>query len=321
MARKPGSRNKQKNHEDGDVASFKDHDVVQHQCLECSHVLKTHEKALFVEEEAGRIFCSESCIVNYFAPEIEKFEKKYQRLKKTTDLSAGEREKLTGLRWESLSHPDEIWAERASSGDHRYTLVKSHRTESDTVYSVSVCLMLRGEPSFLFIAFLTRDVDLVSAFRVGESLHSLGDLTPKTDSSPSDRLASPWESIDGHRAEVHRLRAPGDIPESQFLKFQKWIEPTLQAPNELWTYKIDGKTKGYHFIKYVLDPEPFWYVVIAKDAVDASQIEIVDAFPTRDAKLKTACERGKQEVIPLPQDVSASAGTDTVDPLVKRHYH
>src|SRR5690348_13612436 len=67
-------------------------------CFACSKDLSEPDaKALFVEEENGRIFCSEGCIVNFFSPEIKRLEKQYLKRLSVDDLSAEERKKMAQL--------------------------------------------------------------------------------------------------------------------------------------------------------------------------------------------------------------------------------
>src|SRR5947209_5507412 len=44
----------------------------QELCTHCSKDLSREDRALFVEEEIGRVFCSEDCIAAFFAPEVER---------------------------------------------------------------------------------------------------------------------------------------------------------------------------------------------------------------------------------------------------------
>src|SRR5947209_5313584 len=64
----------------------------QEACRNCNKDLSGNQRALFVEEEIGRIFCTEECIANYFTPEVERLEKEYQKRRSDNDLSADERE-------------------------------------------------------------------------------------------------------------------------------------------------------------------------------------------------------------------------------------
>jgi hypothetical protein len=137
-------------------------------CENCLKDLSQIDRALFVEEEVGRIFCSETCIAAYFTPEISRLEKEYFRRLSSNDLSAEERDHLSHLRWMTLQSPDEVWREKTLSGDYRYTLISELQPEDRAIWSVCICLFLRGEPSFLFLAFQTKNAAMVAAYRKGE---------------------------------------------------------------------------------------------------------------------------------------------------------
>jgi hypothetical protein len=278
-------------------------------CCECSKKIAAKEQALFVEEEVGRFFCSEACIVARFTPEIQKLERLYGKHVSATDLSSEERERFAHLRWMSLEEPDEVWGEKISSGDLRYTLISEFKPEEKAVFSVSICLMLRGEPSFLYLAFVTSDRYLVDIFRKGEkmkmvkktSLHPEAGKEPKPDAevdvNNENRLAEPWTEADSVRAAIIRSRRGNDIAVEDFGFYQKCLEETLQEPTELWSYLPKATKRIYHFIRRYDHDKNFWYVVMAKDTTDETQIEIVDAFPTNDEKLIQMCRHGRKEIL------------------------
>jgi hypothetical protein len=125
----------------------------------------------------------------------------------------------------------------------------------------------------------------------------------------SDRLGEPWTEADSLRAQIIRTRKDNDILVEDYGFYQKCLEETLQEPTELWSFlpkkqNTEKSARVYHFIRRYEHEDPFWYVVFAKDATDASQIEIVDAFPTTDESLVQQCRYGKKENLD---------GTDSVD--------
>jgi hypothetical protein len=274
-------------------------------CCQCDKVISTREEALFVEEEVGRVFCEEGCIVAHFTPEIEKLEREYGKHVSPDDLSSGERERFAHFRWMALENPDEIWMEQTPKGDHRYTLVSEYSPEQKKVWAVATCLMLRGEPSFLYLAFVTADRNLVDVFRRGDRMQVARGIAEAESGNPvseeveapmiTDRLAEAWTESDSIRALILKGRKESDIPPEDFGFYQKCLEETLQTPNELWSYLPKSAKRIYHFIKRYDHDSPFWYVVIAKDAADESQIEIIDVFPTRDQELIQLCRHGKKE--------------------------
>lgn len=272
-------------------------------CFECKKVIPARDEALFVEEEVGRFFCEENCIVTHFTPDIEKLEREYGRHVSPTDLNSEERERYAHFRWMALENPDEVWREKTPKGDHRYTLVSEYKPEQKKVWAISVCLMLRGEPSFLYLAFVTGDRNLVDVFRRGEQMKIVRENSIEKEDEPegdapaqiADRLAESWTESDSLRALLLKGRKEGDIPVEDFGFYQKCLEETLQNPNELWSYLPSSAKRIYHFIKHYEHDEPFWYVVIAKDTTDETQIEIIDVFPTRDPELIALCRHGKKE--------------------------
>ena len=139
-------------------------------CQNCAKDLKGSLRALFVEEEIGRIFCTESCIASYFTPEIERLEKGFFKRLSPSDLSSDEREQFAHLRWITLQEPDEVWREKTIAGDYRYTLISEFEPSQKKVWCICICLFLRGEPSFLYLAFTTLNAAMSNYYRKGEQL-------------------------------------------------------------------------------------------------------------------------------------------------------
>ena len=296
-------------------------------CTECKKTIEAVDQALFVEEEVGRFFCAEPCIVAHFTPEIEKLERAYGKQVGAHDLSSSERERYAHLRWTTLEKPEELWREKTSKGDHRFCLVSEYKPDQKSVWAVAICLMLKNEPSFLYLAFVTSDRHLVDAFRRGEQLTTVQDIgegkiseVPEIEKADSleDRLAEPWTESDSVRAMLIKGRKTSDIPSEDYGFYQKCLEETLQVPNELWSYLPKSAKRIYHFIKHYAHDDPYWYVVIAKDTTDETQIEIVDVFPTRDEKLIELCRYGRKEVLGSAID---SDNKSVLDDSVRRNVH
>lgn len=301
-------------------------------CCECNKLIPAKDQALFVEEEVGRYFCQESCIVAQFSGDIEKLEREYGRHVAPTDLSSEDRESYSHLRWKTLEEPSEVWREKVSSGDYRYTYIAQFTPDKKPVWGVAVCLMLRGDPSFLFIAFATNDSHLVDVFRKGErqkisrknGVKSASSLKAETlakeeveaDANAEDGLAEPWSESDSVRASIVGNRKSGDISPDDFGFYQKCLEETLQEPTELWSYTGKKSKRVYHFIREYEHDANYWYVVMAKDTTDETQIEIIDAFPTKDQELIKICRHGKKEVL----GNSEQAAEANAEPL-KRTVH
>ncbi|OFZ54150.1 MAG: hypothetical protein A2428_02230 [Bdellovibrionales bacterium RIFOXYC1_FULL_54_43] len=287
-------------------------------CKTCGKDLSGSDKALFVEEEVGRIFCSEKCISDYFAPEIGRLEKAYFRALSHGDLSPQERENLAHLRWVTLQEPDEVWREKTLSGDYRYTLISQFQPGNKTVWCICLCLFLRGEPSFLYLSFPTRNAAMVNLYRKGEQIELTSrsghvgsprrltndaeglppGLVDALEGQPTDRLADSWTDDETFRARMVQERRSDDIPSEDFTLYKGCLEETLQEPDEVWSYQSnEALPRLYQFIRHYPNENPaIWYVIIARETEEEEQIEILDAFPTRDAGLVDHYRKGQQEI-------------------------
>jgi hypothetical protein len=287
-------------------------------CAACGKGLKGEDRALFVEEEVGRIFCSEDCITSHFQPDIDTIEKEYFRYRPKDDLSPEEREQFAHLRWITIQEPDEIWQEKRPAGDHRYTLISQFKPGAKSVWCVCICLFLRGEPSFLYMAFPTRSKSLVARFRRGEQVEwetaaKNGAKSTDGEESATDGLAAGWSQDETLRAEIHTTRDATDIPPEEFGLYEGLLEKTLEAPDELWVLesKDDGEPDLYHFIRYFPDEEtgPVHYIVVAQESEQSESLEVIEQIPTRNRALAEQFRKGRQELVLEDED---EAGNHTI---------
>ncbi len=285
-------------------------------CTHCAHGLQVDDRALFVEEEHQRTFCSEDCIAGFFAPEVERLEKEYFRKLSKSDLSPDDRERLAHLRWVTLQEPDEIWREKTLTGDFRHTLISEFQPGpgDKSVWCVCICLFLRGEPSFLYLAFTTRNAAMVDFYRRGERMQwepkkskaapSKFNSTdhaaqPAEVTGPTDGLADAWTEEETLRAQMTQGRRTDDIPLENFSEYESCVEETLETPDEVWTMEAggDAPVRLYHFIRKYKDEKPgYWFVIVARETDEEDQIEILDSFPTHDSVLVDRYRQGNQEI-------------------------
>lgn len=286
--------------------------VSQEHCTSCGKGLKGEDRALFVEEEVGRVFCSEDCITQHFQPEIDLIEKEYFKFRPKDDLTPEEREQYAHLRWVTIQEPDEVWKEKRPSGDYRHTLISQFKPGAKPIWCICICLFLRGDPSFLYMAFPTRSKALVDRFRKGkkinwakgESTSSSGEGAPlelEAEGDRTDGLADGWSQSETVRAEIHKTRSSNDIPEEEYGLYENLLEKTLESPDELWVMesKDDGEPDRYQFIKHFPDEDngPVYYIVIAQESEQTEHLEVIGQVPTRDEKVANQYRKGRQELV------------------------
>ena len=261
----------------------------------------------------GRIFCSEDCIADFFSPEIRHLEKEYQKHLTKHDLSGKSRDELNHLRWLTLQEPDEIWRQKTLAGDSRYTLISEFTPNHKRVWCVCICLILKGEPSFLYLSFPTRNAAMVDFYRRGEKIEWSEILRQREvaraenfemdgPESGTDRLASAWTEDETYLAhlshEFSNESSSHDIPMEEYENYQPCLEETIENPDEVWSVNLGGDVLPiYHFIRQYPNKKPgIWFVVVAREIEDKEQIELIDAFPTRDPHRVEQYRKGVQEI-------------------------
>jgi hypothetical protein len=122
---------------------------------------------------------------------------------------------------------------------------------------------------------------------------------PGPASNLGDRLADAWTEDETFLAQMNQKRSVDDIPPEEFELFQSCLEETLETPDEVWSLEMTDPegVHLYHFIReYPAEKPGYWYVIVARETEEEEQIEILDAFPTRDISLVDRYRRGSQEV-------------------------
>ena len=121
---------------------------------------------------------------------------------------------------------------------------------------------------------------------------------------PTDGLADGWSADEAVRAELGSTRRTDDIPNEEFAAYQNCMEETLNSPDEVWSLVAEqtgsenpelDSVKLFHFIKQY-EEAGFWYIMVAKELPEEEQLEIVEAFPTRDSELAERYRQGVQEL-------------------------
>jgi hypothetical protein len=297
-------------------------EIIHQACAHCEMKLNGSERALLVEEKIGRLFCSEECISSHFLPEIQKLERQYFRLVSNNDLQPEEREQLASLRWNTLESPDEVWVEKSPSGDERYILIGEYHPDGVTskhqVWCVCVTLCLRGEPSFLYLAFVTKDPALVDAYRRGTPTELKPEETQAQIQAEGkknflDGRTTEWSTEESIQAEdvdpspKSKKSKSADIQPNEYAAYNDCVDSTLETPNEVWSHhnpahageEVDPgqELRIFHFIREFSNAGgKYWYVIIAQETEERDQIEIIENFPTRRAELVQKYRQGEQEI-------------------------
>jgi hypothetical protein len=272
-------------------------------CANCRKSLEHVEKILFVEKEVGRCFCCEECIQDYFQPTVDFMREELIKLRSDFDVPEADYPKYAHYRSLTLGDPDEVWLDEVESGERHFTFITHFRKGEEQFAYVVICLAIEGEPSFVFLSFPTHDEDLVDEYRRGQDMRvgqeepdaaaaaDVPDATPEHPPQP-DSESSVFERL------YADLRKPDDIPADSFPRYEAFVEPTLDEPDEIWKLVDDEGNEWCTFMarQTADDAEEFTMIVVCQPDLEEGgrlkSFEVVFAFPTIDPGLVQHFRKG-----------------------------
>lgn len=258
-----------------------------------------------MEKEVGRCFCTEECVHEYFQPTVESLKEELLKLRSSGDFTEDDYAKLEHYQILTLEDPDEVWLDETETGERHFTFISYFRHGDEQFKYIVVCLTLGGDPSYVFLSFPTRDEDLVDHYRKGTDLKIQEELAgenilesmPESSFFPDNqnKLENALEDTTTLFEYLKQARNEEDIAVEDYPKFNMFIDPSLDEPDEIWMYEDLQKHKLCTFISTFQDDKigTFEMVVVVRlkpGVVNA--MEVVLAFPTIDALLVQKFKRG-----------------------------
>lgn len=291
-----------------------------HQCKKLSHNVET---LLLVEDFANRSFCSDACIVQFFSPLINHYEKEEKEIRKSLTVS---KESCLMFRENSfyiqktLEQPQEVWENTSELGEKLYVYMARYEEEDFPFWMVMILYLYHKVPSFVFFQTVTNSAELMAQYRRGKQIENLPEFFAKR-FDPNKPVASEagGEPVSQNQNEVqveltqdmldqleqkksmllaHLLsnRKESDITFENFYLYEKNVPVTIESPDEVYTYQDDEGDELLVYLRGFQESSVSYYFVVICDRLDVkgqhteenSDDEIIYpilAFPTLDAKL------------------------------------
>lgn len=274
-------------------------------CCECKTHLENLVDLLFIEEDSHKGFCSESCILNHYAPVVENFERSDLEFRvmcelKQTEACSAQKENMD-LVGQTLENPDEVWLVTNELGQKYYTQISKYTSADEEFYFILICSYFDGAPSFVFFQTTTYSKKLVSQYRIGEKLGKDIDdevIESKDGKMRSEEIKLSQDSIEileqKKSEELARLLEnrsdEDDIDYNLFPMYEKFLPQNLEEPDEVYK-KIEDDEVTLTFIRsYKEDSLDFFYIVICMEMAieeipDNDVLVPVIGFPSTDKDL------------------------------------
>lgn len=261
---------------------------------------KFQDKELIViDESQGLIFENEKTLFGYFDSAILALEEKYQNgydpKKDYNEEEVSERNKYLE---ETLDDPDEIWIDNTLSREYSVHTFVRHFVEEDQDCFFLACVYLTVDekvPTFIFIQFCTKDIELLEDFRREEIIFHRKLESIQFAAIEGDSLSEGDFFAIGLLESMIKLRSEKDIQTSQFQDFALHREDTINNPDEIWKQLTSDGHVLVTFLKDISDAteQDLHYVVVTEEDESNQVHSLLYSFPTKDVNLLERYRQGE----------------------------
>ena len=250
-----------------------------------------HKELIIIDEKQGLIFENEKTMFGYFSVAIKDFENKYRKLhQESKDFSIAEQAELEYLLEDTLDDPDEIWIDDGSYEDLKiHTLIKTVETVQQTFHYVAVVYINSEEnyPTFVFMHFPTKDLDMLESFREVEIVFHRKLEAIEFAAIDGDSLLEGDYLAIGLLEAMIKIRSEKDIATDKFQEYAEHRESTIDGPDEIWR-KVDST--GHVLVTFIKEfpdqgIEDLHYLVVTEEDSESQINTLLFSFPTNDTTL------------------------------------
>ena len=277
-------------------------------CAACRKKISKIEELLFVEE-SNRGFCCEDCIVDFYSPYMEFFDKEESNLREQLGINISEVDislyQDRELFEQVLYKPDEVWVDRSELNEKYYTHIYKIKNNS---YFILICSYYENEPAFVYFKTITKSLELIKLYRKSEKIDTEVERTDDFQGHNSekdeevevlDEVQLPAELIEDielkkseHLALLLERRKESDIDFEKYPLYDDYLSLTLEDPDDEFHGKDEAGDHIISFIKsFKKDEKAFFYIAICLQVdipgTDEMALLPVLSFPSDDDDLYT----------------------------------
>ncbi len=261
---------------------------------------KFQEKELIIiDESQGLIFENEKTLFGYFDSGILSLESRYQKgYAPKKDYNEDEVLESNKYLEQTLDDPDEIWIDNTLSREYSVHTFVRHFLENEQDCFFVTCVYLTVDekiPTFIFIQFGTKDVELLEEFRREEIIFHRKLESIQFAAIEGDSLTEGDFFAIGLLESMIKLRSEKDIATAQFQDHALQREDTINNPDEIWKQLTSDGHVLVTFLKDISDgTEPDLYYVVVTEEDESNQVHsLLFSFPTRDPNLLDRYRQGE----------------------------
>lgn len=251
---------------------------------------------IVIDQQAGLVFESEKELYDYFQPQIDALEKEHQAWRKSDDLKEEEIQDLSEQLDLTLEEPAEIWFDEKTFSEFPIFHFIRPVEDLDAFHVAVTYVSSEDEPTFIFLHFVTKDLDLATKYRRGDLVYDRAFEEVGFGALEGDSLGEGDPMAMGLFLSMLKLRSETDIA---FEKFQaigeECREETIESADEIWrSNDLHGNTL-VTFIKEFPDHEvkDLSYIAVTQEDTTSNVHSLLFSFPSSDSSLVDRYRHGE----------------------------
>lgn len=253
-------------------------------------------KEIVIDRAAGLVFTSEAELFKHFQPQIDKLENDHRGwLADSSEIS----DSITHAEFEldlTLEEPQEIWHDPKTFGE--FPLFHFIRPLEDMdAYQVAVTYVsAEDEPTFIFLHFISTDLELVNHYRRGELIYDRAFEEVGFGALDGDALSEGDPLAMGLFISMLKVRSEKDISFDDFVKLGAELrEETIENADEIWRNADLTGNQIVTFIKEFTDNEikDLHYIAVTQEDPSSKVHSLLFSFPTADVNLVDRYRHGE----------------------------
>lgn len=250
---------------------------------------------IVIDQQAGLVFHSEKELYEFFSPQIEALEQEHQNWRKADDLKEEEVSDLGEQLDHTLDEPAEIWYDDKTFKDLPIFHFIRPLDEMDAFHVAVTYVSSDDEPTFIFLHFVTKDLELASRYRRGDLVYDRAFEEVGFGAIEGDALSEGDPMAIGLFLSMLKLRSETDVAFENFQSLGECREETIENADEIWrTNDLHGNTL-VTFIKEYPDHEikDLSYVAVTQEDTSNNVHSLLFSFPTTDPNLLDRYRHGE----------------------------
>lgn len=264
---------------------------------------KVKNLEIVIDRKANLVFKSEKELFAFFKPQIEFLEKEFDDLQsKVTDEKLDQLlTKAKGFSVEdelelTLEEPQEIWHDPKTFKQFPIFHFIRPIEEMDLFHVTITYVSSEDEPTFIFLHFFTKDLELVSHYRRGELAYDRAFEEVGFGALEGDSLSEGDPLAMGLFISMLKVRSEKDIPHDEFPSMgEQFREETIEQADEIWKHTDISGNQIVTFIKEFPDSgvTDLNYIAVTQEDPNSKVHSLLFSFPTNDTTLIDRYRQGE----------------------------